>query len=736
MNNRALKESQRVSVDPVTFEVLRNRLLAITEEMSITLRAVSGSPIVVEAADFNVGIFNRNGNIVTMGRTVIAHTGSLMKMLEHIMKDCSEDPGIEEGDMFVVNSPYKGALHAPDMGILAPVFYERECIGWTGACLHQLDVGGMVFGSWCSPATEVYQESMIIPPVKIIERGKLRKDVWNMISGMSRLPRNFSLDFRAMVAANRVAIKQVLQLVDRYRLPAINTVFEDIIQLAKDKIAARIRELPDGVYQARNYLDHDGQSNQLYSISLKLTKKDDKLIFDFSESSEQTPGFTNCTESALIGGIFSGMLPLLAYDIPWNDGVLSPVEVIAPEGLICNAKWPAAVSHATLGVMWLIESLCVEAISKMLSCSPKYLSEAQSSSFGGADLLNVAGLNQQFERFGNTFAEQMAAGAGAYSHRDGIDAGGAHCIPAQNIANVESMESVTPVLYLYRRYIEDTAGAGRNRGGMSVGSAFVLHDSPFMMGIPMAHGVEVPNALGLWGGLPASCNRRFMYRGTDIHEHFAKQEWVTDTSLLNNHKEELAAKPGQVFFQPGDIFEWTWQGGGGWGDPLDREPESVLRDVSHGVYQPETAQKLFQVVINDGKIDGTATQKAQEAKRFERTTYPVSKRLEFSLDNKKMETIGVMGDAIERVRVADEIYIQCKCKQILAPANENIKDYLAVKEITPDDIGTKVKLHAELEMHEYACPHCGKLHFVEVKRIGILPLRDIDLLSGGGGQNE
>lgn len=536
-------ETEEVKLDPVTFEVLRNRLLAISEEMSITLRSVSGSPVVVEAADFNVGIFTRDGNIVTMGKTVIAHTGSLVKMLEHIMKDCAEDPGIYEGDMFVVNSPYKGALHAPDMGVLAPIFYEGECIGWAGACLHQLDVGGMVFGSLAPHATEVYQEAMIIPPVKIIERGKLRTDVLNMISGMSRLPKNFSLDFRAMTAANGVAIKQVLQLVDRYSVTTINRVFEDIIQFTKEKIAARLLQLPDGIYRSRNYLDHDGQSNMLYHISLELTKQGDRLTFDFSGSSKQTPGFANCTESALIGGIFSGMLPLLAYDISWNDGVLEQVDIIAPEGIICNAKWPAAVGHATLSVMWLIESLVVEAISKMLACSDDYIGEAHASYFGGADLLNVSGLNQYNEPFGNTFTEQMASGAGAFRHRDGIDAGGCHHIPAQKIPNVEFMENGTPVLYLYRKYIADTAGAGLNRGGMSVGSAFKLHDSEQLMGIPMAHGIEVPNAFGLWGAKPGSSIVRTMYRSTDIQSRFEKGEWVSDPNELQSQAERLTASP-------------------------------------------------------------------------------------------------------------------------------------------------------------------------------------------------
>lgn len=729
MNKIVTNEGETANVDPVTFEVLRNRLIAISEEMSITLRSVSGSPVVVEAADFNVGIFTRDGNIVTMGKTVIAHTGSLVKMLEHIMEDCADDPGIYEGDMFMVNSPYKGALHAPDMGVLAPIFHEDELIGWAGACLHQLDVGGMVFGSLAPHATEVYQESMIIPPVKIIERGKLRTDVLNMISGMSRLSKNFSLDFRAMTAANRVAIKRVLQLVERYGLTTINTVFEDIIQLTKERIAARLMQLPDGIYRSRNYIDHDGQHNKLYHISLELTKKGDRLTFDFSGSSEQTPGFTNSTESGLIGGVFSGMLPLLAYDISWNDGVLDPVEIIAPEGIICNAKWPAAVGHATLSVMWLVESLVVEAISKMLACSDDFIGEAHASYFGGADLLNVSGINQYKEPFGNTFTEQMASGAGAFRHRDGIDAGGCHHIPAQTIPNVESMENGTPILYLYRKYVADTAGAGCNRGGMSVGSAFTLHDSEKLMGIPMAHGIEVPNAFGLWGAKPGSSIIRTIYHTTDIKSRFDKGEWISEPSKLRAQAERLTAKPGPIFFQSGDVFEWSWQGGGGWGDAILREPEYVQRDIENGVYQKGTAEQLFSVAITKDGINYEETETLRQQKRQERKGYEVGKQLSSELQQKTVTKIGPIGEFLKRVTVGEEEYVQCDCDYIIAPLKDNVKSYLGVQQIEATDIGTRAMLHEELEMHEYACPSCGIAHFVEVKRKGTAPLHDINLIN-------
>ncbi|MDZ4246417.1 MAG: hydantoinase B/oxoprolinase family protein, partial [Dehalococcoidia bacterium] len=174
------------NIDPVTFEVIRHKLWAIGDEQEITLKSVSGSPVVTESSDFNNGIYSSNGDIIMLGRQVIVHAGTMAAVLKSVIKECKNDPGIEDGDMFIMNDPYRGAVHAQDISIAAPIFYKGDLIAWFGACAHQLDVGGIEPGSWCPTAREQIQEGLIIPPLKLVERGKTRKDVLNMILSNSR----------------------------------------------------------------------------------------------------------------------------------------------------------------------------------------------------------------------------------------------------------------------------------------------------------------------------------------------------------------------------------------------------------------------------------------------------------------------------------------------------------------------------------------------------------------------
>ena len=170
-----------LEIDPITFEVVRNKLAAITEEQAITLKSVSGSPVVTDATDFNNGLYLPDGSIVTMGPQVIFHTGTMSSVIRSIIDNFTQNPGIREGDMFILNDPYRGAIHQPDVSIVAPVFHGGRQVGWAGSCAHQLDVGGMSFGSWAIGATEIQQEAMLLPGIKLVEGGVLREDLWQMI---------------------------------------------------------------------------------------------------------------------------------------------------------------------------------------------------------------------------------------------------------------------------------------------------------------------------------------------------------------------------------------------------------------------------------------------------------------------------------------------------------------------------------------------------------------------------
>jgi N-methylhydantoinase B len=717
----------RQDVDPITFEVVRHRLMAITDEQAAALSAVSGSPLVNEATDFNTGLYRAGGEVAAMGQTVIFHAASCSEMVRHVIADCEDDPGINEGDVFIVNSPYKGALHAPDMGLLAPIFHDGKRIAWTGAACHQLDVGGMVHGSFASMATDVRQEAMLIPPLKLIDGGVLRTDVWNTITGMSRLPLNMGLDLKGMIAANNVAKKRLGELIDRYGVDVVLSVMDELIDLSERRIRARLRELPDGQFTARTYLDHDGHTDNLHAVEVTLTKTADQLTFDYSRSSPQAKGFVNCTYTGLLAGVYAGLLPILAYDLPWTEGIFRAIDVIAPPGLIVSAEWPAPVSQGPLGVMWLAELTSVEVVSKLAASSPDYIGEAQSSPAGGPDVFNIHGRNQHGEPATGVMLDQTMTGGGAYAHRDGLSPQGHHNIIAGKAPNVESLELIMPVLYLHRRLLADSPGAGRTRGGQSSGASYMLHDVPEVEVLAACHGYGVPTASGIFGGLPAGCNVHRLFRETNVREKLAAGELVTDVAQLESREQELSAKPPVFDFGPNDVYEWGPQGGGGWGDPLRRAAEDVVADIALGAVTESTARQAYGVVLAaDGGVDAAATAAARAALLAERRAWPAQRTLDDAPAGDG-ELLHPVGDQLAIRSYAGRALWACDCGHAIAPAQDNPKEYLGRSVATPEEVSSRVHLHPEIEIRRFACTACGTQHFSEVSRHDDAPVFDVRL---------
>jgi N-methylhydantoinase B len=718
-------EYDRVDVDPVTFEVIRHRLLAIMDEQAAALSAISGSPLVNEATDFNTGLYRANGEVAAMGQTVIFHAASVSQMVRHVIEDCEQDPGIHEGDVFIVNSPYKGALHAPDMGVLAPIFHEGERIAWTGAACHQLDVGGMVAGSFASKAIDVRQEAMLIPPLKLIDRGAMRSDVWNMITGMSRLPLNLGLDLKGLLAANNVAQRRLAELIERYGVDTVLSVMDELMDVSERRLRARLRELADGRFTARTYLDHDGHHDNLHRIQVTLTKTGDRLVFDYSRSSPQARGFVNCTYTGLLAGVYAGLLPTLAYDLPWTEGIFRPIEVIAPPGLICSAQWPAPVSQGPLGAMWLAEITSIEVVSKLMSTSPELMREAQSSPAGGPDIFNIHGLNQHGEPATGVMLDQTMTGGGAYAHRDGLSPQGHHNIIAGRAPNVESLELLMPVLYLYRRLVPDSPGAGRHRGGQSSGASYMLHDVERVDVLCACHGYGVPTASGIYGGLPAGCNVHRLYRATNVRDLLGSGRVVSDPQELVYTEQHLEAKPPQFELGRNDVYEWGPQGGGGWGDPLDRDPELVAADVRLAAVTRHTAEHAYGVIVGDYlALDATETGGRRAAMRAARRAWPPAQT---TADRDGPVSVPRQAHPVgDQLRIDDGMWT-CSCGSALAPAGENPKLYLGADVARAEDLGTRIRLHPEIEVRRYACTDCGRQHFVEVARIGDAPLFDVRL---------
>lgn len=698
-------------INAVTFEVIRNRLVAISEEMRIALQAVSGSPTVTEASDFFTGIFLPDGSVVSMGFQVSFQAPVCGEVIRHI--NGKPQLKVKKGDIFIGNDPYIGALHQNDVQMIGPIYAGDEIIAWAGVEAHETDVGGMDFASWCPKAKEVWQEGIRIPCVKLVDRGEMREDVLEMIVTASRLPDQLGLDIRAFIATVNVANRRVTELVERYGAKTVTEVMRRMIASSEARLRARLKELPDGTVHAADFIEHDGHQNVLYKIDCKATKKGDKLTLDFSGSSKQAPGFINATRSGLVGGCAGGILTTLGFDIQWNQGLLDPVEIVAPDGLICTAQFPAPVGSATVETIWSVSNAVMAALNKLLATSPKYRYRAQCISDGCMATFNLGGVNQYGEPFGLHLMDPLAAGSGAFATRDGVEAGGPITSPVSCIADVERNEQAVPLFYLHRRLVPDTGGAGKHRGGLSAEVALTLGGIEKAMALVMTHGAESPNTAGLAGGWPGSTVVQSMGWG------------AIDGGLPNDHGkwERFGPKPGLMPMTNRDVFSVIWQGGGGWGDPLEREAAAVANDVLAGAVTPETAREIYGVVVKGGTLDDAATERQREAIRKNRVGH-------FDTDPARKSAAKPVASLSENLFVAQDergTHVVTRAGYILATGNTAWRK--GAKSVTFDNLPERyrIDLHADLCCTVHYCPASGAQLAVDFHRKGEAPADDLVL---------
>ena len=661
------------------------------------MKSVSGSPVVTEATDFNNGLYLTDGSIVTMGPQVIFHTGTMSSVIRSIIANFSQNPGIKEGDMFILNDPYRGAIHQPDVSIVAPIFHQGKHVAWAGSCAHQLDVGGMSFGSWAIGATEIQQEAMLLPGIKLVEGGVLRQDLWQMIMGMTRLPQVLGLDLKAMIAANNVAARQFRELLDRYGADVVETIMKEEINATERQLRQTLAKLPDGVFRARDYIEHDGHENRLYHVCVTATKSGDSLTLDMTGTSPQAPGFINCTASGMRGAALTGLLPILAPTIRWNEGVMRAVTIIAPEGILCNATWPAPVSSGTISTAWIVQNVVVAALSRLVAFSAEFAKEGPAVTKGHMTVMTLAGEDRDGGPFGTFLLDSTAGGGGAYTDHDGLDGSGDYCVPRPAIANVEANEANGPFLYLYRGFVPDTGGPGRMRGGVGASLAITPYETAGLHAMMLGHGVEVPNSIGQFGGLPGACGRNFIRRDAGGMQTIAGLAANLD-AMLAVGVDELGPKPGHMALAAGDVLGYAFQGGGGYGDPVKRDPAAVLFDVVNGHVGAEAAKSQYGVVLEGHAVDQNATQKQRDAIRGLR-----------------------VGGALKKPMGAGDLFASegrfvCSCGADLGPASGNWKDKARTNVVAAQDLGRHVRTHAELELREHVCVDCGTLLETEVAR--------------------
>ena len=720
---------QNSPLDPVAFEVIRHRLLGITDEQAARLCSISGSKHVTEMSDYNVGLYLADGSVATMGRTILFHSSSMAAMVRHIVADCAENPGIGPGDMFVVNNPWKGSVHGPDMGLVAPYFADGELIFWSGAMMHMADIGGMRAGSMGLDATESYQEGLLMPPVKLVEAGVVRNDIWNLILSQTRAAAAMALDLKGLMAANHAASDGLDKLIAQYGAATLMAVMSRLIELSEEHMRRRLRQLPDATIQAVGRLDRNATTGEIPVVKVELRKAGDQLTFDYSSSSAQVPDATNCTWGGLMAGLSAALLPTVAYDIPWNEGLYKPITVVCPEGRICNARRPAAVSGNIAGAVWEVEIATLTALSKLLACSDTYAGEAQASPAGRPSALNFFGVNQHGEHFTGRTYDVLASGAGAYADHDGVNAQGHHNIERVRISNIEALELDFPVMYLSRGLAQSPAGAGRTRGGQSLEAVMVSHKGRPSVG-PVAGAWDVPDSEGLYGGYPGPETTTYLISGSNARELLAGGTVPVEHQLVG----QTVAGPAAPRVRPlaeDDVLVWRGTAGAGWGDPLERPVADLQRDLDTGAISAACAEQVYGARLRDGSVDAEATEAQRAEIRAWRSSWAVTRQAAPAWAG-QLDRVAPLGDVLEYVRdEAGEHFVRCVCGIVLSPAAENWRDYAGVHVAADGWEGIGLRVNRALELRSYCCPSCLRLLSVDCCAVGEPHPHDVQLHFSG-----
>jgi N-methylhydantoinase B len=595
-------------MDPVTFSIIRHRLFRVVEEAVITLKHVSGSAITNEGHDLMVSLYQADGSLLMGGVGFLHHLTSAAEACKAIIRKF--EGRIGEGDLYLLNDPYTAALHTSDIYLISPIHHGGKLVAWSACFVHVSDIGAMNPGGFAPDAQDIFTEGFSSPGIKLIDRGELRQDVWDTILNMVRSPEMVALDLRSMIACNNVARARMLALIDKYGASIVDAACKMLIDQSEARLRERLRELPDGHWQSRQYLEVKGE---IYKVLLTMTKSGDTLTFDFTGSSPQSTYSVNCSKWASLGGLFAPLFPLLCYDIVWNEGVIKPISMIAPEGSIVNCARPAPVSVATVGAIQSVNNAACSTIGKMLAASDKYAEEATAVWHANHFAIFMFGNNQRGRLAIGILTETFAGAGGARTFGDGVDIGGEIPNPISRMANVETIEAQFPIRYLFRRRLMDSGGPGQYRGGAGGEMAIVAHDAPDggIHYVVSGKGTKFPQSEGLGGGYPGGVNDYVWVRAPqEMHnvDRFAQ-------SLDTIPGDSVPVSWGVFPLMGNDALYVRWNGGGGIGDPLERPSEKVAADVDAGLISERAASEVYGVIREDRTVNGIATETKRTALR-------------------------------------------------------------------------------------------------------------------------
>ena len=578
--------------DSFTLELFKNALFSIADEMAVTICRTTYSGVLRDNMDFSTGFTDANGKLVAQGLTIPLHLGSIPTALDSVLDHFKGD--IQPGDVFIMNDPYEGGMHLPDVFIFKPIFVEGEQLAIAATISHQADIGGRVPGSNASDSTEIFQEGLRIPPIKLYMGGELNETMWRLIEKNVRIPIQVLGDMRAQLSACTIAENQFLELVGRFGLETTRFYMGEVIDHTERLARAAIRKLPDGEFAFEDWVDDDGiDRDRAIRLLCRITKRDDAIKVDWAGSSEQVKGAINCTLSFTKAVSYAAIRSVLDFDIPCNEGLFRAIDVTAPPGTVTNMVFPAAC--AARGLTGFRMGDCVfGALAMMLK------DEVGAASDGGNTGVSIGGYDKSRRPF--IFVDFACGSWGGRPWGDGVQ-GNSNMFANMASQSVELIESQNPIQILRYELIPDRAGAGKYRGGVPYRRDYLFTEDEAVLQVRSDRRRFRP--YGLYGGHAGRPSR----------------------NVLNPDKEaRLLDSKLTMHLRRGDVFRHELPGGGGWGDPLDRDPSNVLSDVRNEYISVDGANRDYGVVIDTSTwiVDLVATQNLRESRRRSRGETPVS----------------------------------------------------------------------------------------------------------------
>ena len=632
-------DASSADVDPITLQVVHNRLETLMRLMTRTLEQLSGNEVTRESGDYSTAFMDSEGEIVAFGSAVCTHLGHEIKIVPWILENYGPDE-IKAGDVYISNDPYTGgAVHSNDVALLASVFAEDQLVGWVFCDLHCGDVGGMAPGSMSPECIDVIAEAVRFPPTKINDGGTYRPDVVRAFVNNSRIPDQLTRDLGAKSGALHIGVKAIQGMAKQYGVTELHRITAALRDFSEAAFRERLRSIPDGVYEGIDYQEDGYADDTIYRAFVRMTVAGDEIFLDWRGSSPAAPALINCSETGLIGGVMGPLIQQLGSGIPFNAGVMRPLHLRADPGTFINAEYPTPVGVATGYGAWRVQDAFYSAASLAMQASNDEFLRARATAQWGAMAPTYIfnGINQHgdFSVFVNQ--DSMGEGQGAMAGLDG-GRGNYTCISGA-VPSIEAHERTEPYLYLTRELWCDSGGAGRWRGGWSIRDAVIVwgEKSGQQGGIWCSDRNVVPSQ-GIFGGYPSSG----VYFGAigesraweslqagriPIFEDLERDSWdkfIPEASKAvwpqNRHLEKGAG---------GEVFVMTFVGGGGYGDPLTRDPAEVAADVVEGVVSSVAARSIYGVALNvDELVDGSATETLRAHLREQRVvgaTRPVDR---------------------------------------------------------------------------------------------------------------